>query len=207
MTLYIHVEEASMRCALAILLPKIVKHKTLPEIIEHSSKTKLLADLPQRFKGYANRIRQGEAIRALVLVDRDHDRCTKLKQKLESIAHKAGLATKSQPDAKGQFKVVNRIVIEELEAWFFGDVPALCSAYPGVLPSLAAKAGLRDPDAITGGTWEKLLKTLNNAGYYQTAKKLQKLEVARKIAEKMDVSQNRSHSYQQFLRGLEALLK
>jgi len=50
------------------------------------------------------------------------------------------------------FQVINRIAIEELEAWFFGDWPAMCAAYPKLDASVPKRAGLRDPDAIKGGT-------------------------------------------------------
>jgi hypothetical protein len=43
-------------------------------------------------------------------------------------------------------------VVEELEAWFFGDVEAICQADPKVSPHLAKQKGYRDPDAIRGGT-------------------------------------------------------
>lgn len=50
------------------------------------------------------------------------------------------------------FQVLNRLAIEELEAWFFGDVAALHSAYPRVPSTLGRRSRYRDPDAIRGGT-------------------------------------------------------
>lgn len=41
--------------------------------------------------------------------------------------------------------VINRILIEELESWFFGDVDALVAAYPGVAPTPAQKANTGTP--------------------------------------------------------------
>jgi len=40
--------------------------------------------------------------------------------------------------------------MEELEAWFLGDVDALRKAYPGIPRSLHRKARYRDPDGIKG---------------------------------------------------------
>lgn len=63
----------------------------------------------------------------------------------------AGLQSKCAP--QGQvFQVVNRIAVEELEAWFFGDWSALQAAYPRVPATIPQKARFRDPDAIVGGT-------------------------------------------------------
>jgi len=85
---------------------------------------------------------------------------------------------------------VNRIAIEELEAWFFGDVDALHAAYPRVSRHLANKAPYRDPDAITGGTAEALGRVLK--AYYRTG--LLKTEVAKKIAPLNAVSSSLSRS-------------
>ncbi len=94
-------------------------------------------------------------------------------------------------------------MIEELEAWFFGDVPALCQAYVGVKPSLAQNAKYRDPDAIKGGTWEALQRELQSKGHFKTG--LDKVKAAREIAALMDPSANRSPSFQAFYAGLQSL--
>jgi hypothetical protein len=49
------------------------------------------------------------------------------------MAISAGLITKSSCQKDKSFQVLNRIVVEELEAWFFGDVQAIRQAYPKVL--------------------------------------------------------------------------
>lgn len=102
--------------------------------------------------------------------------------------------------------MINRIVIEELEAWFFGDADALRSAYPGVSSTLERKAAYRDPDAIQGGTWEALQRVLQRAGYYKGVKALPKLETAGRIAQHMDPARNRSRSFQVFRAGIESLV-
>lgn len=91
-------------------------------------------------------------------------------------------------------------LVEELEAWFFGDVQALVTAYPGVSPHLATQAKYRDPDAITGGTWEALEKVLQRAGYHQGG--LEKVKAAREISLHMNPLDNRSKSFQIFYEGL-----
>jgi hypothetical protein len=88
-----------------------------------------LANLEKRLKGYAAWIPADWRI--VVLVDEDREDCRRLKSKLEAAAAAAGLLTKTKA-RKTPFVVLNRIAVEELEAWFLGDVEALRTAYPGV---------------------------------------------------------------------------
>ena len=90
--------------------------------------------------------------------------------------------------------MVNRLAIEELEAWYFGDWPAVKSAYPKVPATVPQKAGYRDPDMITGGTWEAFERILRRAGYFDAG--LRKIEAARAISAYMDPWQNNSRSFQ-----------
>ena len=72
-------------------------------------------------------------LKIVVLIDEDREDCLKLKKQLEDIAISAGLIPKSSCQKYKSFQVLNRIVVEELEAWFFGDVQAIRQAYPKVL--------------------------------------------------------------------------
>ena len=94
------------------------------------------------------------------------------------------------------YQVVNRIVIEELEAWFFGDWQAVQAAYPRVAGTIPRKAAFRDPDAIAGGTWEAIERILKRAGYFKGG--LRKLELAREVAQHMEPARNSSHSFRVF---------
>lgn len=137
---------------------------------------------------------------------RDEDcapNCQTLKAEVEQIALGMGFYTKSSPAPDGQFQVVNRLCIEELEAWFFGDVAALCAAYPDVPPALSQKRGFRDPDAIKGGTWEVLERVLQKAGHHRGG--LAKMQAARDIAPYMDIEANNSCSFQLFRDTLRAI--
>jgi len=201
--LFVHVEEPSMYEALKILLPRMIEpHIVDIKIIDHGSKQKLLRDLPNRLRGYKVQARINA--RVLVLVDRDDDDCRLLKQQLEQGAQQAGLMTKSHPDPDGSFQVVNRIVVEELESWFIGDIGALQKAYRGVPVNLGRKAAYRNPDAVAGGTWEALHRVLKGAGHY-TGAHMPKIEVARSVAEHMRPAENRSRSFQVFAEGLVAI--
>lgn len=195
------VEEPSAENALNNLLPKILPSGVTFRIHPHNGKSDLLKKLPGRLKGYKRWIR--DDCKIVVLVDEDRQDCRLIKLKLEDIAQHSGFATKSA--ANGVFQVLNRIAIEELEAWFFGDIPALVSAYPKVSAALAEIAAYRIPDSIKGGTWEKLEKVLQQAGYFPTG--LPKLEVASAISRYMTPASNRSKSFQVFLSGLHAITR
>ena len=110
-------------------MPKLLKQRARYKIINFGSKSKLIKSLSQRLNAYAARIKKGEKLRIVVLVDRDADNCQDLKNKLENIAFQSGLATKSKPSAEGNFWVINRIVIQELESWFIGDPKVTLSAW------------------------------------------------------------------------------
>ena len=108
--------------------------------------------------------------------------------------------TKSSATLKDNFQVVNRLAIEELEAWFFGDIEALRAAYPEVSRTFHRRPKYRDPDAILGGTSEALARLLKS--YYP--RWLPKTKVAEKIALHMEPCRNKSRSFQVFVKGLKA---
>jgi hypothetical protein len=191
------VEEPSAEAALRILLPKILNDISF-EIYPHSCKDELLVRLPSRLRGYAAWLPPNW--RVIVVVDKDDDDCAQLKQKLENLSREAGLGTKTAPKAK-RVSVINRLAIEELEAWYFGDWQAVRCAYPRVAPGVPKQAAYRVPDAIKGGTWEAFERILQRAGYFKTG--LRKIEAARALAFYMDPARNTSQSFGAFY----ALLK
>ena len=125
-------------------------------------------------------------------------------EKLENIAQQTGLITKTISEDKKTFQVLNRIAIEELEAWFFGDIQAIVSAYPKVSTNVGQQAKYRKPDEITGGTWENLEKILQKAGYHRGG--LEKVKAAREISQFMTPAHNFSPSFQIFYQGLLAMI-
>lgn len=184
------VEERSMEEALRILLPRLLGERISFQVYPSNGKQDLLDNLPNRLRGYQKWL--PENWRIAVVVDRDDDECQELKNMLEAIAREAGLSTKTS--VKGdRWQVVNRLAIEELEAWFFGDMDAVRVAFPRVPGTIERTAALRDPDAIRGGTWEALERVLQRAGYFKGG--YRKLEAAREIAQHMDPVRSRSHSF------------
>mgnify|MGYP006273751475 CR=1 FL=1 len=190
------VEEESMEAALREFLPRVLPPVTF-EIYRHQGKGDLLKKLPSRLAAYRRWL--PDNMRIIVLVDRDGEDCHELKARLESIANTARLNTRTVAGGD-TYQIVNRIVIEELEAWYFGDWDAVRRAYPNVPTSVPRQARFRDPDAIRGGTWEAFEKTLKGAGYFASG--LRKIECARAIAPHWEVDRNRSRSFRAFVTAL-----
>lgn len=197
--LIVFVEEPSMEATLEHLLPKLMNDVDF-EIRRFQCKDDLLKNLPDRLRGYSTWLPDNWAI--LVLVDRDDDDCRVLKQTLEDMAVRAGLLSKARAGNGNRFQVANRIAVEELEAWFFGDWTAVQAAYPRVPATIPQKAGYRDPDGIHGGTWEALERILKRAGYFKTG--LRKMECARTVAQQMEPNRNTSQSFRAFVGAVSA---
>ncbi len=133
--------------------------------------------------------------RIVIVMDCDQDDCKELKARLESICRQAGL--ESRRAAMGaDWQVVTRIVIEELEAWYFGDWSAVRTAYPKVSSNIPRRSICRDPDAIRGGTWEAFKKILRNHGYFKQGPA--KADAAAAIGENFNPDLNKSHSFSVF---------
>ena len=193
-------EEPSAEAVLNAILPKILSENISFELHVFKGKQDLLRKLPTQLQVYSKWI--PDDWRIIVLIDEDRRDCHELKAKLEKAADEAGFVTKSKASPNENFQVVNRLAIEELEAWFFGDIEALHEAYPRVPKNLQEQAKYRDPDAIRGGTYEALEHILKRANYYKG--NLPKREVAQNIAQHMEPSRNRSKSFQVFVEGLKA---
>lgn len=188
------VEEESMEAALESLLPKIIGNVSF-RIYRHQGKQDLLNKLPARLKGYSAWLQPDWRI--LIVLDRDNDDCHRLKQQLNTYAQTNGLMTRTQRAVPGgRYQVINRIAIEELEAWYFGDWEAVRNYYEKLPPTVPRNSNYRNPDAIQGGTWEALERIFNKAGYYRSG--LPKIELARAVGPLMDPARNKSKSFQVF---------
>ena len=193
-------EERSAEVALASILPKILPDDVILKFHVFEGKQDLLKKLPKRLKGYRQWIT--DDYRIMVLIDEDRQNCRELKTRLENAAHEAGFVTKSSTLPNGDFQVVNRLAIEKLEAWFFGDIVAVREVYPAVLKTSQSRKKYLDPDAIKGGTSEALERLLKRS--YKRV--FPKTAIARNIAPHMDPNRNRSKSFQIFVEGLKACI-
>ena len=187
------VEEPSMEAALRVLLPQILGPISF-SVYQHQSKAALLARLPARLRGYARSLQPGQRI--LVIVDRDRDDAAALRERLDGMAAAAGFGAERP-------LVLNRLAVEELEAWYFGDWAAVRRAYPKAPATIPQQAAYRQPDEIKGGTWEAFQRVLQEAGYFTGG--LRKIEAARAVAEHMKPAHNTSPSFRELRATLAAL--
>lgn len=199
--LEILVEEPSMEAFLQAMLPRHLPMDCTFEVFAFQGKADLLQKVGQRLAGYANWLPINH--RVIILVDKDNDDCRLLKKTINDAAIRAKLSTKSS-SLDGSWVVLIRVVIEELEAWYFGDWEATRTAYPRVPMSIAKKREFRDPDLIPGGTWEALERVLNRSGYYRNG--LRKLEAARVVGQYFDVDRCSSSSFRCFWQGLTSFV-
>lgn len=197
MIIEFYVEEESTEAMLGHVLPKMLPIAVAYRIFVFRGKQDLLRRLPQRLLQYQWR---PDNWRVVILVDQDAEDCKALKARLEQIVADAGLTTRAKnPD---QFRVLTRIAVEELEAWFFGDMEAVRAAFPrGVDANLEQKAAFRDPDAIRGGTAERLGTILS----YYFPQGLEKIRAAKAIALHMDPQRNTSKSFRMFYDAIRAI--
>ena len=185
------VEEPSAEAFLRALLPRLLPQDRTFEVHPFQGKQDLLGKLEQRLRAYVRWLPADWRI--VVVVDRDDEDCRALKHRLETIARKAGLRTRTR-GGRAPWQLINRIAIEELEAWYFGDWEAVRQAYPRVPATIPNRSGFRDPDAIARGTWEAFERILQKHGYFEDG--LRKIEAGRTVGSHVDPARSQSRSFQ-----------
>lgn len=193
-------EEPSAEAALNQLLPKLLSAADTWHCVPHRGKDQLLLRLPGLLKTYARRLAYQPDLRVVLLMDADKD-CRKAKAELEALVAATSLLTKTSALAGQPFRVLTRLAVSELEAWFLGDREAIQAAYPRV-HAHHFKGLQRDPDTIPDA-WETLHRVLQKGGYYLTSKA--KVEWAENIAQHLDPARNNSDSFKYFYQGLTLL--
>lgn len=148
----------------------------------------MLDQLPAKLRAFsASPPSQAEGF--LVLVDADDDDCVELKAKLDNAASHCA------PD----LQVVNRIAIEELEAFYLGDLRAIRSAFPQANTALLRR---HVPDSVVeGGTWELFARVIDDDSR-------DKVAWAEAMGRRLTVrpAQSRSPSFQALCRGIQRLV-
>jgi len=209
------VEDQSGKRALDILVPKIIgtEHsfkvhpykgvgripKNLRGTTEPNSRI-LLDQLPKLLQGYGNAFGSYplDYPAAVILVCDLDDKCLKVfREELCRILH----ACNPQP------KTCFCLAIEEGEAWFLGDLPAIKAAYPKA-KDMVLNAYVNDSIC---GTWEHLAdavypggsQKLSAQGWQQIG--AEKSVWAERISPKMDVKNNHSPSFSYFCQKLREL--
>lgn len=206
------VEDQSGKKALDILVPKIIgdghtfnvhPYKGIGRIPKNlgnqsdASNRFLLDQLPKLLRGYGNTFAKYPADypAAVILVCDLDGKCLKaFRQELLHILN----ACNPQPETRFC------VAIEEGEAWFLGDIPAVKSAYP---KAKDAVLNAYVNDSICG-TWELLADAVYHGGSATLSAKgwqavgAEKSQWAEKISPYMDVTQNLSPSFAYFRQKL-----
>lgn len=206
------VEDQSGKKALDILVPKIIgddhtfivhPYKGIGHIPKNlgsrgdASKRILLDQLPKLLRGYGNTFANyPEDYPAVVILVCDlDDKCLKaFRQELFNILDACA------PKPETRFC----IAIEEGEAWFLGDIPAVKSAYPKAKDAIL-NAYVNDSIC---GTWERLADAVYSGGSSALLAKgwqsvgIEKSQWAEKITPQMDVTNNASPSFAYFRQKL-----
>ncbi|WP_252178303.1 DUF4276 family protein [Endozoicomonas sp. 4G] len=175
-------EESSAKVLFENLLPRVLPPDVSFRCIPHEGKQDLEKSIPVKLKSWTV-----PDTWFVVVRDKDQEDCVRLKTRLQKLCEES-----HRPDT------LVRIAIHELESWFLGDLAAVGQAFNQ--PKLASKQGskkFRNPDALANAQQElkKLVK-----GY-------QKVAGAKAIAPHLNLSDNRSVSFQQLLNGLDAFLE
>jgi hypothetical protein len=195
------VEEISAKAALEQLLPRLLP-RCACRVRVFEGWQDLLGQLKAVLQGYHRRImREGESdLRVVVLLDGDGI-CVRRKADLEARAKAAGLVTKTTAAPGQVFHVLNRVAVEELEAWWLGDREAIMAAYPSVKRSYF-KGREGDCDLHPKPN-DVLWEVLKLGRHFLTGKR--KTQWATDIGQHIEPGRNKSASFRAFQDGLAAL--
>ena len=175
-------EEASFKEMLTGVLPKLLPGDVNYKCISFEGKSDLEGQLERKIRNW-----QGN-VKFMVVRDRDGGNCQEQKKRILEKCARAG-----RPDT------LVRIVCNELESWYLGDLTAVENALQiSGLTSQQRKRKYRNPDLLTNAQDE--LKKI-------TKKKYQKIKGSRAIGHCMDIEHNMSHSFHVFIEGIKKILQ
>lgn len=176
-------EEPSMKTLLDGLLPRLFPgwlEKEHFQCIPHEGKSDLDRSIPIKLRAW--RI-PGD--RFVIVRDNDNADCVDLKARLISLCQQHG-----RPET------LVRLVCQELESWYIGDLQALARAFDDhKIATPVYRKRYADPDA-----WQK-----PSAELKRLIPAFQKGSGARVMAAHLDGESNLSRSYQVFLAGVRRL--
>lgn len=174
-------EEPSMKVLLSELLPRLFpgwierQHFLL---VPHEGKTDLDRSIARKLKAW-----QVPGDRFVILRDNDNTNCVDLKARFTKLCEQSG-----RPET------LIRIVCQELESWYLGDLWALSKAYGAAeLTAPAITKRYIEPDL-----WQK-----PSAQITRLVPAFQRVAGAKKMGARLGLSGNRSLSYQAFVSGLK----
>lgn len=171
-------EEPSMKVFLDQFVPRV-----FPSLqflcIPHEGKSDLERSVPRKLRSWTDK-----RVIFVVLRDNDGANCKLLKKSLVDLCIQAG-----RPDS------LVRIVCQELESWYLGEVKSLADNYRITRKVGQQKNPYRDPDSI--GSPSNLVKIL--------APDFQKIEGARIFGQVLSHHRNASMSLKSFVNGLSRI--
>jgi hypothetical protein len=175
-------EERSMKTLLDVLLPRLI-----PGWIEHAhfqciafeGKSDLEANVTRKLQAWRE-----PGVRFVVMRDNDGAVCVDLKARLAQLCSRAG-----RPDT------LIRLVCQQLEGWYLGDLSAVSSAFGVNADTAPLIKKYADPDRMTNADQEM-------AGLVPT---YQKIGGSRTVAPHLVIERNRSRSFQVFVEGLRRI--
>lgn len=175
-------EEPSMKVLLSGLLPRLffgwLEHQHFV-CIPHEGRSDLDRSIPKKLRAW--RI-PGD--RFVIVRDNDNAHCTDLKARLTEVCK-----TNGRPDT------LVRLVCQELESWYIGDIEALALAFDPMLDTPALRKRYAEPDS-----WQKPSKELE-----KLIPAFQKGIGARLMAQHLRETGNLSHSFNVFVAGLRRM--
>lgn len=177
-------EEPSMETLLRGILPRLLPGSEEGShwiLVPHSGKRDLELSIPRKLKAWRD-----PGVKFLIIRDQDSGDCRKVKAQLVKLA-----------ESGGRRDAVVRIACRELEAWYFGDLPALAAAYECAdLAEMGRKAAFRNPDTIPSPARE----------LEQRIPEFGKMEAARRMGATMDLGNgNFSRSWHHVLESIRKL--
>jgi len=176
-------EEPSMKLLLASLLPRLFPgwvERTHFLLVPHEGKSDLDRSLPIKLRAW-----QTPGDRFVILRDNDNANCVDLKARFIKLCGECG-----RPDT------LVRLVCQELESWYLGDLAALAQAYGDPkINSPAHRKRFSDPDS-----WQK-----PSVEVARLAPAFQKGSGARSMGSALRLGDNQSTSFRMFVSGLERM--
>lgn len=173
-------EESSMKELLDRLIPRLfpgLEKDVHFQCVPHHGKTDLELSIPKKLKGWKE-----PNVRFIVLEDNDNRECKSVKLRLTESADESG-----RPDT------LVRLVCQELESWYIGDLKALAEAYGNTdLDKPAIRKRYAIPDE-----WQKPSVELE-----RLVPSFQKGSGARLMGTALGQYENLSHSFNVFVSGL-----
>lgn len=176
-------EEPSMKILIEGLLPRLMPGMVAGEhfmCIKHEGKSDLDVSIPRKLQAW-----RYPGDRFVILRDNDNVDCIDLKARFVKMCAECG-----RPDT------VIRLVCQELESWYIGDLQALAEAFGD--PKLAAPSQRKR--FATPDVWQK-----PSAELARMIPRFQKGGAARAMATTLEAERNQSPSFQFFVGGVRRL--